>query len=447
MKSLLSVLLHYADPLLLLGWWFVPLAFFLTSFFCVLLGAGGVRYFAKFSPSDPWYVSAKKLYPTIYVLGFARTYFLIVSLIIASIVAEKEVLPIPSFVFTFLCALAGYIGGLLPALLLLRKAPSVKPSISILIRTHANYLSFFFVLCLAINGTIWLLPSSEYSHVIGMIIGFFIIALLSHFGLYVGIAWLFQLVTSSPSRLQRIIEQASDQAGLKHAPRNFVLESASANAFAFQGLGAIGYTSAALDIMSDEELLAIAIHEISHLREGPLDKASRFIPLALFFAYLACIPLIEAVSHPAVIAAGFLVLIAVTKFIRGKISTRLEKRADSLVSESTRDSGGAAYAAALEKLYRHNLAPATLSGKHNSHPDLYDRMLEAGVTPSFERPKPPKRLGYLLGCGFIILTSFFLLTASLVVYELKIREAKRSETKLSRSTTYSEIPLEVHASR
>jgi hypothetical protein len=51
-----------------------------------------------------------------------------------------------------------------------------------------------------------------------------------------------------------------------------------------------------------------------------------------------------------------------------------------------------------------------MPGKHLTHPHLYDRMLDAGVTPDFPRPAPAKRtawtstvvfLGMLVGAAVI----------------------------------------------
>ena len=48
------------------------------------------------------------------------------------------------------------------------------------------------------------------------------------------------------------------------------------------------------------------------------------------------------------------------------------------------------YARALEKIYEANLLPVVLREKR-VHPDLYDRLVAAGATPAYARPKPPPR--------------------------------------------------------
>ena len=46
------------------------------------------------------------------------------------------------------------------------------------------------------------------------------------------------------------------------------------------------------------------------------------------------------------------------------------------------------YAKALLKLYEDQLAPAVGPKKRATHPDLYDRLLAAGMQPDFPRPSP-----------------------------------------------------------
>lgn len=73
----------------------------------------------------------------------------------------------------------------------------------------------------------------------------------------------------------------------------------------------------------------------------------------------------------------------------GRLCRRMEERADRVACEHMHDA--AAYASALERLHEHNLVPAVLGKGRKTHPDLYDRMTAAGVTPSYPRPDPPSR--------------------------------------------------------
>jgi hypothetical protein len=99
-----------------------------------------------------------------------------------------------------------------------------------------------------------------------------------------------------------------------------------------------------------------------------------------------------------------LVLLAGLKlFVR--LGRKMEKRADSQAAGWEPAAG--VYARALEKIYQANLAPAVLRSKRAVHPDLYDRILAAGVTPDYPRPDPPPGWGRLLGVFTMVLASVF----------------------------------------
>jgi hypothetical protein len=47
--------------------------------------------------------------------------------------------------------------------------------------------------------------------------------------------------------------------------------------------------------------------------------------------------------------------------------------------------------------------PAGMPGKRQVHPHLYDRLLAAGVTPDYPRPKPPTSLHWTTGLMYAVL--------------------------------------------
>ena len=49
----------------------------------------------------------------------------------------------------------------------------------------------------------------------------------------------------------------------------------------------------------------------------------------------------------------------------------------------------AALARGLEKLYAHNLSPAVMGSRNQAHPDLVDRLEQAGLELDWPRPEPP----------------------------------------------------------
>ena len=74
-----------------------------------------------------------------------------------------------------------------------------------------------------------------------------------------------------------------------------------------------------------------------------------------------------------------------------QMAQRLEIRADAIATANQGEP--TAYARALEHLYQVNQMPAVMPNRRRQrHPDLYDRLLAAGITPDFPRPNPPRRL-------------------------------------------------------
>jgi hypothetical protein len=91
---------------------------------------------------------------------------------------------------------------------------------------------------------------------------------------------------------------------------------------------------------------------------------------------------------PMILALGTLGLQRFNRWL----SLRFEHRADSSAIEAPESS--AIYAGALLKLHEFNLTPATLEKRTSTHPDLYDRMIAAGIGPEFPRPLPAARIGW-----------------------------------------------------
>lgn len=100
-----------------------------------------------------------------------------------------------------------------------------------------------------------------------------------------------------------------------------------------------------------------------------------------------------------------LCMIAIRGFA-GWLTRRMEKRADRIATTTTSINEGV-YAGALEKIYRENQVPAVNASRLKAHPDLYDRMLGAGVTPDYPRPARPNRttlIGWLYVLVFVVAT-------------------------------------------
>jgi len=170
--------------------------------------------------------------------------------------------------------------------------------------------------------------------------------------------------------------------------------------FAFPITGNLAFTQRLVAELDDDALRGIIAHEIGHLK----DRAKlRFLALGLFALYP--LGLLRWLGHhyglfamAGLLALCIGALAAITRFQRGA-----EERADAAVDDAQLSEG--AYARGLEQIHRCNAAPAVMR-ENSTHPNLYDRMEAAGVTPDFPRPAPPRsrRATLALLAGIVVMT-------------------------------------------
>jgi Zn-dependent protease with chaperone function len=169
-----------------------------------------------------------------------------------------------------------------------------------------------------------------------------------------------------------------------------------ANAFAFPVSRELAFSDRLLEICNDEELSAICAHEIAHLGEPNVAVAGRLIGSLYLLPFIFITPSLNRFAAAGLIFP-VLGMISILGFA-GWLARRMERRADRLASTSTTNDG--VYAGALEKIYRENQLPA-VNSRRRQHPDLYDRMLGAGVQPDYPRPERPKSIT-LIGWLYIV---------------------------------------------
>ncbi len=221
------------------------------------------------------------------------------------------------------------------------------------------------------------------------------------------------------SRLEAIVAAAAERAG--HAPRaTYELVWPMVNAAAYPMAGVLVFSDAALRSLDDDELEAIAAHELGHLSEPRSVQALRMLQAALWVPLVALRPIVFSYG----LESYFVVLIAtVAAFVLlRRVMRRMERRADRHAREHEGDAGG--LARALEKMYRANAVPA-VAWARGTHPHLYDRLVAAGRPPTFERPKPPSRIR--LYAGF--LAAMLVTTALLIMATLAPTYAHCAETE------------------
>lgn len=167
--------------------------------------------------------------------------------------------------------------------------------------------------------------------------------------------------------------------------------------------GDLAFTKRLLEIFGPDELRAILSHELGHLRERPLYRWGRLLG-SIQYALMGLLPcFITSFGLPGLVG-GFVGYILLGKF-QLRLSRQAELAADRTALDEEPEAGG--YAHALERLHEDNLAPAVMGGSQ-THPDLWDRMVQAGVTPDYPRPAPPAK-GFALLCAGVSIISAVLL--------------------------------------
>ncbi len=132
-------------------------------------------------------------------------------------------------------------------------------------------------------------------------------------------------------------------------------------------------------------------------------------------------PLVHKFGVPAYVS-----LVALTAGVQGlryRVSHKLELRADRIAKDGVAES--AVYARALLRLYEDNQSPAVTSQKNKTHPDLYDRMLAAGVTPDFPRPAASQHMAWH---GRALSTVFWILLGILIIRTVATANEPPEET-------------------
>ena len=191
------------------------------------------------------------------------------------------------------------------------------------------------------------------------------------------------LFLPSPERLQLIVQGTSARMNVS-VGEVCLMRSSLAQAFAMPASRRLLFTERLLELLSDQEIAAVCTHELAHLTEARSDYYKRYVSWFIFLPWIFFNPMVHTFG-----LLGFVVLILVTllaPLLYRRLSQKLELRAD-LIAHSNEPEPGA-YAEALVRLHQDNLVPAVLAKKRATHPDLYDRLLAAGVTPDFARPAP-----------------------------------------------------------
>ncbi len=203
----------------------------------------------------------------------------------------------------------------------------------------------------------------------------------------------------------RLVEIVSALAAQQNVRINGVwqLHSVIDGAFALPLTRELLFTDRALQVHSDEELKAIAGHELGHLQESNAALATRAASMFGVTPWVMLKPMMASCG-----AAPALLLLFSSSFLIGwlikRFSRRMELAADAAGQAAETTTGG--YARALERLHEANLIPAVFPKDNLTHPHLYDRLVAIGHTPAYPRPAKPADFNWtlpvlLLGLGVL----------------------------------------------
>jgi Zn-dependent protease with chaperone function len=210
------------------------------------------------------------------------------------------------------------------------------------------------------------------------------------------------LARPASERLRLIVGQRAEAMGVRPAGL-YELSWFRANAFAFPLTRRLAFTDGAMAALGDDEIGAVAAHELGHLSESRLTALARSAAVFIVLPIAAGRLLYASIGLWALAAALVFVLALIVALRR--LARRMEERADAIASGQA---DAAVYARALEAIYEANMIPAVLSGKRRVHPHLYDRLLAAGVQPAYARPKPPPRWPSMVAMTAAVLLVAFL---------------------------------------
>ncbi len=231
----------------------------------------------------------------------------------------------------------------------------------------------------------WFMPPNFSAQAALIAFGCLFFQIAWQYGLAVRLMRWLRLLTPPPARIVALVAEVSSAMNVP-VRATWELASCTANALAFVVTRELAFTRRTIVLCSDDELKAICAHELGHLSESRWTRRGRLVGSLILFPLIFIVP---ARTMEGGIGLVLIVLcMGLLWFGRLKLSQKMEKRADQIACANVADQTG--YARALETLYRDNLMPAVMKKKSlQNHPDLYDRMLAAGLTPAYARPAVP----------------------------------------------------------
>ena len=213
------------------------------------------------------------------------------------------------------------------------------------------------------------------------------------------------IASPAAARLQNIVNSTAARCGIRTAIA-YEVRSRVANASAFPLCRRLIVTDKAMAALNDNELAAVCAHELAHINEPVGVLVLRVFGAVTYLLLIAIMRPLYGSYGPSSLIILVVVFLG-TRIILQRFLRLMEKRADTFGYIHQGEEG--AYARALERLYEFNLVPVVMSGKGGTHPHLYDRLIAAGISPSYSRPAPPSRLTIFIALISAAITSWILI--------------------------------------
>lgn len=207
------------------------------------------------------------------------------------------------------------------------------------------------------------------------------------FGLGLRLLRWLRLLRPAPERLQFLVADTSRKMNVP-VRSTWTMTTFVSNAGAVPLTHQLIFTEKLLATLSDEEVQAVCAHELGHLIEPRKVLLVRVMGSIAFYPLIFARPFWSLGDFGPATYSLLVIGVLLLRWLSLFVARRMETRADKVAVESQTDS--AVYARALERIYETNHTPAVLRQTYKKiHPDLYDRMLAAGIAPDFPKPNPP----------------------------------------------------------
>lgn len=324
-------------------------------------------------PTEPWTERARLAYTARMVGRIARVYALPAGTFLAVYTWNGGGWPVLRAPFTLSAAFAG---PLLACLLFEARLRELRMRVVLRSWAAASVALFAFLygLVLLRVATVLLAGRDAWT---AAVVGF---GVCSWLGLGGGLtlARLLGLARPASARIESAVQRASVRLGVR-CRAVFELDWAQCNAWALPLSRRIVFAQGAL-ALEDDELEALAAHELGHLAEPARIKWVRPVAVVLLAAAAFAVPPLPGVSLRSM--AAYLVTLLMVGLLVRSASRKGELYADSRAKD---DAG--VYARALARTYELNLIPLVLP-RPGAHGHLYDRLVAAGRPPAEPRPPP-----------------------------------------------------------